>query len=184
MRFIFTYETKNLINGKTYIGVHSTNDLKDGYMGSGKLLKIAMKKYGKENFSCVPLSFFENIKEAYEEERFLVDEFYVKSERTYNLCLGGEGGYKGGMKGKKHKKSTINLMREKSRGEGNSRWKGVWVTPFGEFIISRDAAKACSISSGELKRRCMGRRYKYRNGERETIYSTFDGYSFRKKSGS
>ena len=34
----FVYETTNLINGKKYIGKHSTDDLNDGYLGSGKAI--------------------------------------------------------------------------------------------------------------------------------------------------
>jgi len=90
----FTYQTKNLINGKTYVGVHSTDNLQDGYIGSGKILKQAVKKYGKLNFVCTPLSFFDTKKEAYEEEKFLVDEIWVNESSNYNQCLGGEGGIK------------------------------------------------------------------------------------------
>jgi len=42
------YLTVNQINGKIYIGQTSIN--KNGYIGSGKLLKKAIKKYGKYNF--------------------------------------------------------------------------------------------------------------------------------------
>lgn len=44
------YETTNLINGKIYRGVHSTNNINDGYLGSGIKFGRALKKYGKSNF--------------------------------------------------------------------------------------------------------------------------------------
>ena len=58
MTYNFTYQTKNLINGKTYVGVHSTDKLNDGYLGSGKRLQIAIEKYGRDNFTSIPLDFF------------------------------------------------------------------------------------------------------------------------------
>lgn len=49
--FHFLYKTTNILNNKFYIGVHTTDDLGDGYKGSGTTLNKAFKKYGKNNFN-------------------------------------------------------------------------------------------------------------------------------------
>lgn len=83
------YKITNTVNGKTYIGKHQTKDLDDGYMGSGKLLKAAIKKYGIESFTKEILHDFDNEADMNAKEAELV----VVSEDTYNLCPGGHGGW-------------------------------------------------------------------------------------------
>lgn len=87
--FYTVYRITNLINSKTYIGKHKTKNLDDGYFGSGKLIRRAIRKYGKENFMKEILFIFDNEKEMNEKEAELV---YV-NEETYNLCSGGTGGW-------------------------------------------------------------------------------------------
>ena len=86
------YKTTNLINGKMYIGVDSKND--PIYLGSGKLLKIALEKYGIENFQKETLAEFSNVEEAYGYERKLIESLdAVNSNSYYNLMDGGKGGW-------------------------------------------------------------------------------------------
>ena len=51
------YRTTNLINNKYYVGCHQTANINDGYLGSGKHLKHAIKFYGHENFKVEILNF-------------------------------------------------------------------------------------------------------------------------------
>lgn len=90
--FYIIYKITNLLNGMIYIGAHSTNDLKDKYMGSGKHIKRAIQKHGKENFIKEIICVCSCIEEMYGIEYQLVDESFCKREDTYNLVPGGMGG--------------------------------------------------------------------------------------------
>ena len=91
--FYTIYKITNKINGKIYIGKHQTKDLDDGYMGSGKHLKHAQNKYGIENFEKEILFQFDNEAEMNAKEAELVNEEFVLREDTYNICVGGQGGF-------------------------------------------------------------------------------------------
>ena len=86
------YKTTNNINGKIYIGCHKTYDVNDSYMGSGNNIKLAIKKYGIENFTKVVLYTFDNSVECYEKEAELVNENFVARQDTYNMHVGGYHG--------------------------------------------------------------------------------------------
>lgn len=83
------YKITNKINQKFYIGKHQTKNLDDGYMGSGKLIRAAIKKYGIENFTKEILYIFSTEDQMNQKEKELV----VISEMSYNLCEGGKGGF-------------------------------------------------------------------------------------------
>ena len=85
------YKVTNNKNGKFYIGVHKTDDLNDSYMGSGKAIKAAIKKYGREYFSKTIIFVTDNEKQAYELEKALTSCFIESN--NYNMKLGGVGGF-------------------------------------------------------------------------------------------
>lgn len=91
--FYTIYKITNQLNGKIYIGYHSTEDLNDNYLGSGKILKRAIEKNGLENFTKEILYVFPSKEEALDKEKELVNEAFVQRDDTYNMKIGGEGGW-------------------------------------------------------------------------------------------
>jgi hypothetical protein len=87
------YKTICLVTGNFYIGMHSTNNLEDGYMGSGKRLANSINKYGKDNHKTEILEVFNNREELSKREKELVNEELIKNPKCMNIVHGGEGGY-------------------------------------------------------------------------------------------
>lgn len=114
------YKTTNKIDGKVYVGAHSTDDLNDGYFGSGKYLKSAVKKYGIENFEREVLFIFDSKEEMFSKERELVNEEFIVCNNTYNIKVGGSGGNPGivgAFSGKCHSEETKEKLRQAASGK-------------------------------------------------------------------
>ena len=90
--YCIVYLTKNDVSGKMYVGVHSTFDLNDGYLGSGKILKRAIRKYGKDHFSRTILHYCLTEQDAFDIEHNIVDDTFINRRDTYNAAVGGKGG--------------------------------------------------------------------------------------------
>jgi len=92
-KYFTIYKITNLINEKFYIGKHITKNLNDNYYGSGKIIRSAIKKYGKENFSKEVICLCNNIEEMNELEKYLISENLKRNTSNYNLGPGGDGGW-------------------------------------------------------------------------------------------
>ena len=91
----YIYKITNLINQKYYIGKRHTksNDpLNDGYWGSGKLIKAAIKKYGLSNFKKEILEICDTVEELNQREAEIVNLDIVKDPMSYNMQCGGDVG--------------------------------------------------------------------------------------------
>ena len=189
------YKITNLIDGKIYIGVHKTNNLDDGYMGSGKYLRRAIEKYGIENFHKEYLAIFDTSEEMFEMESELVNEDFVKNKETYNLKLGGEGGFDYlNSTGKNHlhnnrKKSIENLklgiVRQKWLWENDEDWANTQ-----RKALSNRAKIYFETHAGTFKgkkhtietKKIIGEKAKiYQKGERNSQYGTIWIYNLELK---
>ena len=108
------YQTTNIVNGKFYIGKHQTEYLDDGYLGSGKYILAAIKKYGREKFHKKILYIFDNEEDMNNMEKYLLTEDFIADPNNYNAAVGGEGGPH--FKGRKHSAETKEAIGRKSRG--------------------------------------------------------------------
>ncbi len=85
------YKTTNLINGKIYVGQDKHNN--PNYIGSGDLIKRAITKYGKENFTKEILCVCENQLELDKQERYFINHLNsLNHEVGYNISVGGRNG--------------------------------------------------------------------------------------------
>lgn len=86
----YVYKTTNLINGRIYIGQHKSNGWDEQYIGSGKILGIALKKYGRKNFVCEIIENCKTKEELNQREIYWI-AFYREKNKCYNITNGGEG---------------------------------------------------------------------------------------------
>lgn len=117
--YYFLYRTTNLLNNKYYLGMHSTRKLKDGYLGSGKILRRSINKYGQDNFKMEILYFFNSRSEMVYEENRLINEQILKDPLCMNIRIGGFGGF---TKEEQIKNAIKSNLKQKYLKENNEEW--------------------------------------------------------------
>jgi len=128
-------------NGQYYIGRHSTNNINDGYQGSGKWVKDCLSD-GIELKTEI-LQFCESSQELKEVEHEYLKEHYNK-KNNMNFLIGSDGwcsedvtgeknffynnprlGELNGMYGKKHKPETIEKIKQNRKGKNVGHTRNV-----------------------------------------------------------
>lgn len=92
-KYHFIYKTTCVITNRYYIGMHSTENLDDGYLGSGKRLRNSINKYGKENHKVEILEFHNTREDLSKREAEIVNEDLLKDLKCMNLTVGGFGSF-------------------------------------------------------------------------------------------
>ena len=92
-KYHFIYKTTCIKTGRFYIGMHSTDKMKDGYIGSGQRLWHSIRYHGIENHQMEILEFCQDRKSLAVREREIVNEDLLGDSNCMNLCLGGEIGF-------------------------------------------------------------------------------------------
>lgn len=101
-RFII-YKVTNTINNRYYIGRHATIDINDNYLGSGKGIKNAVKKYGVKSFIKEIIAEASTASELWELEEQIVNDDVVNDPLSYNMTYGGRSYLDGLMRYDKEK---------------------------------------------------------------------------------
>jgi group I intron endonuclease len=111
---MFIYKTTNLKNGLIYIGRYSGE--RKSYIGSGKVIRNAIKKYGRENFirEIIEDNIIDN--DILNEREIYWIAFYDSANPKigYNLAKGGKG-----VVGFSRSEETKRKLSEINKGENN-----------------------------------------------------------------
>jgi group I intron endonuclease len=165
---MFIYKTTNLVNGKIYIGQHIGD--RPYYIGSGKSLKAAIKKYGRENFKREILEYCDNVDHMNEREIIWIARYDSTNPLIgYNLEYGGNGkgkvneetkkkisetkkGEKNFFYGKKHSEESRKKISEANKKRG----------PLSEETRKKmsEAAKGKKFSEESIRKRSEARKIK------------------------
>jgi group I intron endonuclease len=150
--YYYLYEVTNLVNGKTYIGQHITDDLEDGYLGSGKALKSAIKKYGRENFERQILLFVRNQQALNILEMMAVTPEFCARKDNYNLKEGGNSG--------RPNPEIREKMRQKKLGANNPNYgkpkTEEWIAKVREANKGKKRSQEARL---KISLACLGRKH-------------------------
>lgn len=167
-KLFYTYKTVNLINGDYYYGKHVQNAGKiDNYLGSGKILKLAILKYGRENFKKEIIEFYDSIEDLAKGEKDLILDEHINDPKCYNLKYGGEGGTPYGqnhpMSGRKHSAESKKKMSESKIGVKHPEWRNKQKS---EYTKGRKHSDESKKKMSEVKKANMNEdiKNKIRNG--------------------
>ena len=171
----YFYKITNRINGMFYYGIHSTNDLNDDYMGSGKRIRAAIKKYGVENFTKEIIKFFPTLKELSDYEQQIIDESLLNDPKCYNLVKGGY--FLDGDAILKRKQTFKDKKHQ--QGQNNSQYGKCWITRDNKSKMVKTYELEKYLGEGWIKGRVIenkknitianrGRRHMWKDGK-ETV---------------
>lgn len=112
MNIYSLYITTNSVNNKIYYGVHKETKwpIIDDYLGSGTVIKQAIKKHGKCNFKRKILCISDDPKYVLALESKLVTDKFIIEGDNYNIRRGGGG------RPKAHSKESISNMSKSQSG--------------------------------------------------------------------
>jgi hypothetical protein len=133
--------------------MHSTSDLEDGYMGSGKRLRYSIRKHGVENHTRVILEFLEDRDSLAKREAEIVNEELINDHLCMNLKCGGYGGFSSEEHQLKAASAGGKANSNKIKNDPDHRYKFV-------CIANRNRATAISRGTYQKPPRWNGKKHK------------------------
>lgn len=187
-QFHYIYKITNRLNGKFYIGMHSTDSLDDGYFGSGKYLKRSVEKHGKENHEMEILEHYSSREDLAAREKELVDKELLQNEMCMNIRLGGDGG--GGWEhlikdekyyqtrstnGKEHgSKNGSKSLKALTFEERSAHSKNMWEADRDSKLqnLKNFTSAAANSNQAKAKRKETLSKMKFQKGENNSQFGT------------
>lgn len=191
MQKIYHYIYKiTRFDGMYYIGMHSTDNLEDGYFGSGKRLWHSINYHGKDKHTKEILEFLPDRQSLVKREKELVCKELLEDVLCLNLKVGGEGGWNkqssanGGKKtaGKTGIYHAIYLKEKEGYAEEFSRkvksglqksekWKEYWKSDSG--LAQKKKLSECSNSeAAKIKRKLTNDQRNFQKAENNSQFGT------------
>jgi hypothetical protein len=118
-KYHFIYKITNTKNQKYYIGMHSTNNLNDGYFGGGVKIRNSIRKHGKDVHIIEVLEYLSERKLLVIREKEIINEDLLKDPLCLNLALGGYGGCTPGV-------TWTSEIQKKLNKRGYERMRYLW----------------------------------------------------------
>lgn len=193
----FIYKTTCKINEKYYIGIHSTDNIEDGYLGSGTKIRNSIRAHGRDVHRIEILEFFENREALSNRERDLVNEDLLKDPLCMNLVKGGEGKplfdmesrSKGAIKANQKNWKDPNF-RDKMKTVASSVMKTLWKDEYKSKKLLEGASKSflCKSHSEEVKKKIGEKSSRNQRGNSNSqfgsiwIYNEIEKKSIKTKS--
>ena len=150
----YIYLRTNKINGKMYVGQHKymceTPQIDTKYRCSGKLLKIAISKWGEENFTYELIDTADTPEELNSKEIYWISKLETITPKGYNVSLGGTIHF--------DEETTQNNARKAAMAQG----KG-WHQPLSQRLKLQEFMRNREITD-EFRKKCSSAKYGNTNG--------------------
>lgn len=163
----YIYKTTCLVTGRFYVGMHSTDNLEDGYLGSGKILGYSRKKHGDENHKKEILEMLPTREALKLREKEIVNEELLADPLNMNLKYGGEGGwerYNKSIPGRAKRSQSAKLVWD------NEEFRTKNIPRLLEYLTS--ATKNAACAEAIKKRKATYAERCHMQGERNSQFGT------------